>query len=50
MEDDRVSYEKLLMARSNKRHQKIYGKFQYMLENEEQDKGPSRKVDGKQSI
>ena len=47
MEDDGVSYKELLVARSNKRHWKICGGLQYVLENEEQDRGPSRKVNGK---
>ena len=38
MEDDRVSYKELLVARSNKRYRKICGKIQHVLENKELNK------------
>ena len=35
VEDNRVSNEKLLVARNNKIYRKIYKRLQYMLKNEE---------------
>ena len=45
MENSRVGYQKLLVARSDKRGRTICGEMQSMSTDEEQDRGSSRKVE-----
>ena len=47
MKDGGIGHQKLLVARGNKGCKKIYGKVQFVPEDEEQDGGDGRKVEVK---
>ena len=47
MEDNKVGDKKLLVARSNKRCEKIYGRLQLMSKDKELYRISSKKADGK---